>query len=149
MDKLLEIITENEEETMLVASKLSQTCGNKVVFTLIGDLGAGKTHFVKGFVKGLGSNENVTSPTFTLLNVYEEGKIKVYHFDMYRLSSYEEACELGFDEYFDLNKLDGICLVEWPEKVEGLIKCQHIQINIEKLGENKRKISLTLVGENK
>ncbi len=140
MDEIFSVITNNEDETMLVADKLAQTVGKGVVFTLEGDLGAGKTHFVKGFVRGLGSKSLVTSPTFTLLNVYEGGKYPVYHFDMYRLSSKEEAEELGFNEYFDLKNLDGIVLVEWPNQVEGLINCPHIDIKIEKLDGDKRKI---------
>ena len=142
---IFSVITNSQEETMLVAEKLAKSVGKGVVFTLLGDLGAGKTHFVKGLVKGLGSNALVTSPTFTLLNVYEGGKFPVYHFDMYRLSSKEEAEELGFDEYFDLKNLDGIVFVEWPSQVEGLIKCQHIEVNIEKLDGDKRKISIGAV----
>lgn len=140
MKKVFSVITNNEEETMLFAQKLAKTVGKDVVFTLKGDLGAGKTHFVKGFVKGLGSDELVTSPTFTLLNVYEGGRCPVYHFDMYRLSSLEEAEELGFEEYFNLETLDGIVFVEWPERVEGLIKCPHIEIDLQSLEGNKRKI---------
>ena len=140
MEEIFSVITKNEEETMLVAEKLAKTVGKGVVFTLIGDLGAGKTHFVKGFVKGMGSNALVTSPTFTIMNVYEGGKVPIYHFDMYRLSSKEEAEELGFNEYFDLKHLDGVVLVEWPENVSGLITCPHIEIKIEKLDGDKRKI---------
>lgn len=143
MEEILSVVTNNEQETMAVGEKLAMTVGKGVVFTLVGDLGAGKTHFVKGFVKGLGSSELVTSPTFTLLNVYENGRCPVYHFDMYRLSSKEEGEELGFNEYFDLKNLAGIVFVEWPEQVEGLITCPHIEIKIEKLGQNKRKITLS------
>ena len=107
--------------------------------------GAGKTHFVKGFTEGIGSADLVTSPTFTLLNVYEGGRMPVYHFDMYRLESKEEAEELGFNEYFDLKSLDGVVLAEWPSQVDGLISCPHIEIKIEKLDENKRKITLSNV----
>lgn len=146
MEEILSIVTKNENETMLVGEKLAKTVGKGVVFTLVGDLGAGKTHFVKGFVKGLGSDELVTSPTFTLLNVYERCKVPVYHFDMYRLEDISEAQELGFDEYFDLKNLDGIVMVEWPEKVNGLIKCPHIQIRIENLDSNKRKIVIASNG---
>ncbi len=140
MEEIFSVITKNEEETMLVAEKLAKTVGKGVVFTLVGDLGAGKTHFVKGFVKGMGSNALVTSPTFTIMNVYEGGKVPIYHFDMYRLSSKEEAEELGFNEYFDLKHLDGVVLVEWPENVSGLITCPHIEIIIEKLDGDSRKI---------
>ena len=146
MKEILSVITSSEEETMAVGEKLAGTIGNNgVVFTLVGDLGAGKTHFVKGFAKGLGSGDLVTSPTFTLLNVYEGGKMPVYHFDMYRLESKEEAEELGFHEYFDLKSLDGVVLVEWPSQVAGLITCPHIEIKIEKLDEAKRKITLASV----
>ncbi|MBE7074311.1 MAG: tRNA (adenosine(37)-N6)-threonylcarbamoyltransferase complex ATPase subunit type 1 TsaE [Clostridiales bacterium] len=148
MNELFSVITKNEKETMAVGASLAKTVGKGVVFTLVGDLGAGKTHFVKGFVKGLDCDELVTSPTFTLLNVYEGGKFPVYHFDMYRLNSLEEAEELGFNEYFDLDSLDGVVLVEWPSQVEGLIKCSHIEIKIEKLQEEQRKITLSsIVGE--
>ena len=150
MEKLLSVITNNQEETMAVGEKLAMTIGVGVVFTLVGDLGAGKTHFVKGFTKGIGSKDMVTSPTFTLLNVYEGGRMPVYHFDMYRLESKEEAEELGFNEYFDLKSLDGVVLVEWPSQVAGLINCPHIQINIEKLEGDKRKITLSnCLGEEK
>ena len=142
MEGIFTVITKNEEETMLFAQKLATTVGKGVVFTLEGDLGAGKTHFVKGFVKGLGCDKLVTSPTFTLLNIYDGGKYTVYHFDMYRLSSKEEAEELGFSEYFDLSSLDGIVFVEWPSQVEGLINCPHIEIRIEKLEGNTRKITV-------
>ena len=148
MKQLFSVETKNANETMAVGGALAKTVGRAVVFTLVGDLGAGKTHFVKGFVKGLGCEELVTSPTFTLLNVYEGGKVPVYHFDMYRLNSLEEAEELGFNEYFDLSSLDGIVFVEWPSQVEGLINCPHIEINIEKLDGDKRKITLSnVVGE--
>lgn len=150
MKELFSVVTKNEQETMAVGSALAKTVGKAVVFTLVGDLGAGKTHFVKGFVKGLGCSQLVTSPTFTLLNVYEGGKVPVYHFDMYRLNSLEEAQEMGFDEYFDLKNLDGIVMVEWPSQVEGLITCTHIEIKIEKMGDQVRKITLSnIVGEEK
>ena len=140
MEKIFSVITNSEEETMAVAEKLASTVGKGVVFTLKGDLGAGKTRFVKGFVKGVGSSDLVTSPTFTLLNVYEGGKCPIYHFDMYRLSSEQEAEELGFNEYFDLKSLDGIVLLEWPEQVEGLVKCPRIEIELQKLDGDRRKI---------
>jgi len=145
MEEILSVITKTAEETMAVGEKLACTIGKSVVFTLVGDLGAGKTHFVKGFAKGIGSKDLVTSPTFTLLNVYEDGRMPVYHFDMYRLETKEEAEELGFQEYFDLKSLDGVVLVEWPSNVEGLINCPHIQIKIEKLDEATRKIILSSV----
>lgn len=139
MNKLL-INTKSEEETMKFAEKFASFLDKGTVLLLHGDLGAGKTHFVKGLVKGFGSNAVVTSPTFTLLNIYEEGKFPIYHFDMYRLTSVEEAEEMGFAEYFDPSSQSGIVLVEWPENVKGLIKYPHINVEIKKTGENERQI---------
>lgn len=130
--KLFSVKTKNEQETMLVGEKFAQVVKKGDIITLTGDLGAGKTHFVKGFAKGLHCKSLVTSPTFTILNNYEGGDLPIYHFDMYRLSSKEEAEELGFEEYFDEKTLDGVTLVEWPEQVNGLINMPHYQIEIKK-----------------
>lgn len=137
MNRLL-VKTSSEEETMAFAEKLASIFQKGAVILLHGDLGAGKTHFVKGLVKGFGSKAVVTSPTFTLLNIYDDGKFPIYHFDMYRLGSKEEAEELGFNEYFPSS--DGLVIVEWPENVEGLISCDHINIEINKTGESTREI---------
>ena len=115
-----------------------------MVILLVGDLGSGKTTFVKRLAKYLGSDAEVTSPTFTLLNEYD-GKFPIYHFDMYRLSSAEEAKAVGFEEYFDKQRLDGVCFVEWPENVEGLIKQFDYEIEITKRGERLRTV---LIKEN-
>ena len=140
MQEIFSVITNSDAETMAVGEKLAATVSKGVVFTLTGDLGAGKTHFVKGFTKGMGSPSLVTSPTFTLLNIYDDGQLPLYHFDMYRLSGKEEAEEMGFNEYFDTNSLDGVVVVEWPEQVEGLINCPHINVEITKLDESTRQI---------
>ena len=135
-----EYFSKSLEDTFNVAKEIATSfCAPKIIL-LEGDLGAGKTHFVKGFVKALGSDELVTSPTFTIMNEYECGSLCVYHFDMYRLSSAEEAINLGFEEYFDLNSLNGFSLVEWAENVEGLFPCDVVKIKIQKLGENERRI---------
>ena len=134
------MVSQNVKQTINIASKFAKSIKAPCIILLEGDLGAGKTHFVKGFAKGLGSKMLVTSPTFTLLNVYDDGKYPIYHFDMYRLSSKEEGEELGFNEYFDLKTLDGVVLVEWPEQVDGLINCPHIEVRIEKLEGDMRKI---------
>ena len=141
MNKLL-IKTNSAAQTIEFAQKLASFLSKGVVLLLHGDLGAGKTHFVKGLAKGIGSKMNVTSPTFTLLNVYDDGKMPLYHFDMYRLGGKDEALEMGFDEYFDADSLDGIVVVEWPEQVEGLITCPHINVEIKKIDDNSREIIL-------
>ena len=135
----MEIITTSANETISFAENFAKQISSPKIIVLSGDLGAGKTTFSKGFAKGLNIGEIITSPTFALLNEYE-GKEKLYHFDMYRLESKEEAIELGFDEYF--NKNDGIILVEWAENVEGLFAPPLTKISIKKLSEDKRKITI-------
>ncbi len=139
MNKIM-VKTNSPEQTMQFAEKLAPILDKGAVLLLHGDLGAGKTRFVKGLAKGIGSTITVTSPTFTLLNIYDDGKMPIYHFDMYRLSSKEEAEELGFNEYFDTKNSNGIVIVEWPENVEGLINCPHINVEIKKLDEECREI---------
>ena len=137
-----EFVTNSEEETFLVAEKIAKSLSRPSIIVLEGDLGAGKTHFVKGFVKAVGCDDLVTSPTFTILNEYECGDFFVYHFDMYRLSSMEDAVALGFEEYFDLASLNGYVLVEWAENVEGLIPDGAVKVQIFKMGEKQRRIVL-------
>ena len=135
------IITNSEKETIAVGEKIAGVLQKGDIVVLRGDLGAGKTHFVKGLALGLGSADVVTSPTFTLHNIYEGGRLVINHFDMYRLSSYEEASELGFEEYFDKSTMNGVSVVEWPEQVEGLINKPYYEIEIKKAEkENQRKI---------
>lgn len=136
----IEIQTKNEQQTMSVAEKLGKTLIVPQVISLVGDLGAGKTTFAKGIAKGLGIEKMVTSPTFTILNEYLDNKIKMYHFDMYRLESEDEARAVGFENYFDLASLDGITLVEWAENTNGILPEKYLQVTLEKLGDDERKI---------
>lgn len=131
----------NLEQTRDLAKAFAKVLKPPMVVLLTGDLGAGKTTFVKDVVFALGCEDLVTSPTFTLLNTYN-AKFPVYHFDMYRLSSAEEAMNVGFEEYFDKNTLDGVCFVEWPENVEGLINDVDYVIEIEKNGDLRRTITI-------
>lgn len=131
----------NLKQTQELALAFSKVLKPSMVILLNGDLGSGKTTFVKGVVSALGCKDLVTSPTFTLLNTYN-AKFPIYHFDMYRLSSAEEAMNVGFEEYFDKNTLDGVCFVEWPENVDGLIRDVDYVIDIEKTGENKRVVTI-------
>lgn len=131
----------NLEQTRDLAKAFAKVLKPPMVVLLTGDLGAGKTTFVKDVVFALGCEDLVTSPTFTLLNTYN-AKFPVYHFDMYRLSSVEEAMNVGFEEYFDKNTLDGVCFVEWPENVEGLINDVDYVIEIEKNGDLRRTVTI-------
>jgi tRNA threonylcarbamoyladenosine biosynthesis protein TsaE len=107
------------------------------VFGLVGDLGAGKTRFVKGFVRAIGSDAEVTSPTFTLIHEYGGGRCPVYHFDFYRLDSPEAVVRLGFDEYVDG---DGICIIEWADRFPQLLPSAARLISIAPRGEAERVI---------
>ena len=143
----LEIKTNNDHETMLVAEKFAQTINPPLVISLVGDLGAGKTTFTKGFAKGFGIEENITSPTFAILNEYNSKRGEFFHFDLYRLHDLEEAYAMGFEEYFDLTKLRGVVLVEWAENAKGILPMRHVEVKIDKLNENQRKITLDAKGE--
>ncbi len=110
------------------------------VICLDGDLGAGKTVFVKGFAKGLEVKENISSPTFTIINEYDSGRIPLYHFDVYRLEDETEAEEIGAEEYF---YGDGVCLIEWASVIEKIIPESAVRIRITRnpsMGEDYRLI---------
>lgn len=143
----IKVITKSPEETMLLAQKIARSVQVPCVISLVGDLSAGKTTFSKGFALGLGIKEIVTSPTFTILNEYESEKVKLFHFDMYKLNSIEEAYELGFEEYFDIKKLNGIVLIEWAENVKGLLPTFYYEISFTKLSDNERAIEIIQKGE--
>ena len=104
-----------------------------------GDLGAGKTAFTRGLARGLGSTEQVTSPTYTIVNEYLSGRMPLFHFDMYRLGSADELFDIGWEDYLERG---GVCAVEWSENVEDALE-DPIIVNIEKLGEESRRITVT------
>lgn len=137
----MEIITNSLKDTQDFAVKLSSKLKRGDIVAFTGSLGAGKTSFIQGLAKGLGLKKNyyVNSPTFTILNVYEGGKLPIYHFDWYRLSSEAEAYDLGIEEYFDGN---GISVIEWAEKFSKLLPKRTIWIKMEVVTENQRRITL-------
>ena len=132
----MEYITHSETETETLGEKLAQRLRPGDIVALYGDLGAGKTAFVRGMARGLKSPNRVTSPTFTIVNEYE-GEIPLFHFDMYRLGGADELFGIGWDDYLARG---GICVVEWSENVEDAFDGTEYVINIEKLAENDRKI---------
>lgn len=136
----------NLEDMKKLAGAFSKVLKSPMVVLLQGDLGSGKTTFVKEVVNALGSQDVVTSPTYTLMNTYQ-AKFPIYHFDMYRLSSAEEAMGVGFEEYFDKSQLDGVCFVEWAENVEGLITEVDYIIEIRKVSQNGRRIVIEEVSD--
>ena len=121
--------TNNEKETFQIGKELGEKAQPGQIFCLNGDLGVGKTVFTKGFAKGLEIEEEVNSPTFTIVQVYDEGRMPLYHFDVYRIGDPEEMYEIGFEDYF---YGQGVCLVEWSQLIEELIPEDAIQVVIEK-----------------
>lgn len=131
----MEIISNSEKQTQKIAEDYAKTLKSGDVVVFSGDLGAGKTAFVKGVAKAF-NLEGVTSPTYAYLNVYGD---YIYHYDCYRLSCGEDAVMLGLTDYFGG---DNICLIEWAENIEDVLPKSVKTVKIEKLGEEKRKITL-------
>lgn len=128
-DKKNYIETNSPEETFEVGRKLGQTAKPGEIYMLNGDLGVGKTVFTQGVAAGLGITEHISSPTFTIVQVYESGRLPFYHFDVYRIGDVEEMDEIGYEDYFFGN---GLCIVEWAERIKELIPAEAKQITIEK-----------------
>ena len=140
------IETENPEETFALGQKIGRAATTGQVYTLTGDLGVGKTVFTQGVASGLGITEPVNSPTFTIVQVYEEGRLPFYHFDVYRIGDIEEMEEIGYDDYFFG---EGICLIEWAELIEEILPENRISITIEKdlsRGFDYRRITIEWTG---
>lgn len=135
--------TNSAEETYKVGYAMGEKAGPGEVIALIGDLGVGKTVFTQGFAAGLGVAEPVNSPTFTILQIYEDGRIPLYHFDVYRIEDPEEMFEVGFDDYLYGR---GVCLIEWANIVEEILPEHRKVVTIEKQldkGPDARKITVT------
>ena len=136
------IETWKPEETYELGKKLGQEAVPGQIICLNGDLGVGKTVFTQGFAAGLGITEPVNSPTFTILQVYEEGRMPFYHFDVYRIGDVEEMDEIGYEDCF---YGEGVCLIEWAELIEEILPENVIVVTIEKdleQGFDYRKITL-------
>lgn len=125
----MEIDSFSAEDTFLLGQEIGEKAKPGEIYTLIGDLGVGKTVFTQGVAKGLGITEPVSSPTFTILQVYEEGRLPFYHFDVYRIGDAEEMEEIGYQDYF---YGDGICLIEWANLIEEILPERYQQITISK-----------------
>lgn len=123
------IETNSAEETFAFGKKIGKMAKPGQIYTLIGDLGVGKTVFTQGLARGLDIWEPISSPTFTIIQEYEEGRLPFYHFDVYRIGDIEEMEEIGYDDYFFG---DGICMIEWANLIEELIPDNRIQVTIEK-----------------
>ncbi len=135
----MEFTTTSVQETEAVGAALGKIIGPGRVIAYLGDLGAGKTAFTRGLARGLGAKDMVTSPTYTIVNEYLSGRLPLFHFDMYRLASSDDLWDIGWEDYLDRG---GVCAVEWSENVADAME-DAITVNIQKLGEEARKITIT------
>ena len=134
----MEFITHNPAETEALGAALARALHPGAVIAYRGDLGAGKTAFTRGLAQGLGCSEQVTSPTYTIVNEYLSGKMPLFHFDMCRLGSADDLWDIGWEDYLDRM---GVCAVEWSENVDEAME-DAIFVTIEKLGDEDRRITI-------
>ncbi len=138
----MQVVSLCEKDTEEVGKMLGCEARRGDVFCLVGDLSAGKTHFTKGFAEGLLIEDEIVSPTFSIVNTYSEGRIKFHHFDVYRLENQNELENIGYEDYF---YGDGVCLIEWADMIKDYIPDTAIWITIKKdlsKGENYRDIEI-------
>ena len=134
----MEFITHSPAETEEIGAALGRVIPAGTVIAYCGDLGAGKTAFTRGLARGLGCTEQVTSPTYTIVNEYLSGRLPLFHFDMYRLASAEDLWDIGWDDYLDRN---GVCAVEWSENVREALE-DPVIVQIEKVSDDSRRITM-------
>ena len=137
-------ISESREKTEEIAAKFSETLSGGEVIAFRGGLGMGKTCFTRGLAKGLGYDGEVTSPTFALINEYFGGSLSIFHFDMYRIDSWQDLYSSGFFEYCEEN---GVVVAEWSENIENALPDNTIYVEIKALDEETREISIYKKGE--
>lgn len=142
MEKITEIESFSSQDTLELGIRLGQEAKPGEVYTLVGDLGVGKTVLTQGIAQGLGIEESICSPTFTIVQVYEEGRMPFYHFDVYRIGDIEEMDEIGYEDYF---YGDGLSMIEWANLIEEILPPHRKEITIEKdleKGFDYRKITI-------
>lgn len=142
MEQIQIIESFSPEETLELGRKMGREAKPGDVYTLIGDLGVGKTVFTQGIAEGLEIDESICSPTFTIVQVYEDGRMPFYHFDVYRIGDIEEMDEIGYEDYF---YGDGLCMIEWANLIEEILPPTYKEITIEKdleKGFDYRKITI-------
>ena len=141
----MHFISKCEEDTIDFASKIASKLNKSDIIILTGELGSGKTKFVQGILKYFGLENQISSPTFTILNEYYSDKINIYHFDVYRLADIDEFYAIGGEEYFG----KGICLIEWGEMIEKILPTDYIKVTFKKNEENEeyRELEIEAFGE--
>jgi len=134
----MEFFSKNEADTENAGAIFAKSIPNGTVVAMYGDLGAGKTAFVRGMARGMGIDARVNSPTFTIVNEYI-GERQLFHFDMYRLGSSDELFDIGWEDYLSRG---GVCAVEWTENVEDALEGDEIVVRIEKVSDTERRITI-------
>lgn len=146
MEQITIIESFSPEDTLNLGREMGKNAVAGDVYTLIGDLGVGKTVFTQGIAEGLEIEESICSPTFTIVQVYEEGRMPFYHFDVYRIGDIEEMDEIGYEDYF---YGEGLCMIEWANLIKEILPSKRKEITIEKdleKGFDYRKITIKEVG---
>ena len=139
----MEYLSHNEQETEALGQRLAAALSPGAVVAYRGGLGMGKTAFTRGLAKGLGYSGRVTSPTFTIVNEYEGGRLPLFHFDMYRLEDDDALFDIGWEDYLDRG---GVCAVEWSEQVSGAMPADTVYVTIARRPENDRWRTITIEG---
>ncbi len=139
----MEYISNSEKETIEIAKQFASTLKPNDIIVLSGDLGSGKTKFTEGILDYFGFKDEISSPTFTIVNEYKNDKVKIFHFDVYRLADLDEFYAIGGEEYFD----KGICIIEWGEQIEEALPKNYIKISFSRNNEDENKRVLLI--ENK
>lgn len=144
---MLQVISNSEQETIEFAYKIAKQLNKNTIIVLTGDLGSGKTKFTEGILKYYGLENEISSPTFTLVNEYNTENFNIYHFDVYRLSDEDEFYAIGGEEYFER----GACIIEWGEMIENILPQDYIKLSFSKdeENENKRIINIECLGNSK
>ena len=138
----MELLSHSPEETEDIGARLAQRLEPGAVVAFTGDLGAGKTAFTRGLARGLGIPDRVTSPTFTIVNEYEGGRLPLFHFDMYRLGSADELFDIGWEDYL---RRGGVCAVEWSENIADALEEDTVRVDIRRGGSDQER-SITITG---
>lgn len=133
----VEFVTNSEQETEELGARLAERLEPGAVIAFTGDLGAGKTAFTRGLARGLGISDRVTSPTFTIVNEYEGGRLPLFHFDMYRLGSSDELFDIGWEDYLARG---GVCAVEWSENVSGALEEGSVLVEIRRGARDNQRV---------
>ena len=141
----MELLSHSPEETEDIGARLAQRLGPGAVVAFTGDLGAGKTAFTRGLARGLGIPDRVTSPTFTIVNEYEGGRLPLFHFDMYRLGSADELFDIGWEDYL---RRGGVCAVEWSENIADALEEDAVRVDIRRGASDQERV-ITIAGVSK